>query len=82
MLTLSPIALFQATQKEIAADHAANVRSSKFTTVLNFALAEMAFRNMTNEELRGARIYIGILMNMGEKPETIKPPAPSKDLKK
>lgn len=82
MLKLSSITLFQSAHHELAADHAANVRSSKYTTVLNFALAEMAGRDVTNDELRGARIYIGILMNMGEKPETIKPPAPNKDLKK
>jgi len=81
MLALSPITIFQQTQKELAAEHQAAVRTSALAVRLSFALAEMAGRQqVTTENLLGARMFVNIFLNLAEKPEVPKPAAPDKSL--
>lgn len=78
---LNPAKTFRAVHSEIAVEHAAAVRTNKFHVIHDFALSEMSTgRDITPEELRGAKIYINILLNMAEKPESPKPAAPDKSL--
>lgn len=81
MLSLTPAITFLKTQPELAAEHSADVRSSKMPVILSFALAAMAGKsNVTNDNLLGARIFIDTLLNLAEKPEVPKLAAPNKDL--
>jgi len=80
MLSLSPILNFQQTQKAAAEQLAQTIRTSWMPTALTFALAEMSSRNATREELIGARIFIGILMNLAEPLSPPTPALPSKEL--
>jgi hypothetical protein len=81
MLVLSPSLLFQQSQKDSAAEHMARVRTTAFPTMLTFALAEMAGRNtVTSENLVGARMLVGIILNLSEKQEDPKLQLPNKDL--
>lgn len=67
--------------QELAMEHSGNVRKSKYSVVLNYALSEMAMgKDVTPEELRGAKIFIGILLNIAEKPAPLPPPLPDKSL--
>jgi len=50
------------------------------TIGLTYALAEMSIRNASKEELVGARIFIGILMNLGEPLPPALPAFPDKEL--
>lgn len=81
MKFLSPSVLFRSTEKDLATEHAGNVLKKNFSKVLTYALAEMATgRDVTPEELRGAKAFIGILLNLSEIPEPPKPAAPDKSL--
>lgn len=80
MLTLSPIFHFQSVRKDDSVQLATAIRTSWMTTSLTYALAEMSIRNATKEELVGARIFIGILMNLGEPIPLAVPAFPDKEL--
>lgn len=81
MKTLSPSVLFRATEKDLATEHAGNVLTIKFSKLLTYTLAEMATgRDVSPEELRGAKMFIGILLNLSEIPKPPKPVAPDKSL--
>lgn len=80
MLLLSPIKGFQGVQKDAATELATAMRTSWMAVSLTYALAEMSIRNATKEELVGARIFIGILMNLGEPIPPAFPAFPDKDL--
>lgn len=82
MLALMPMTVFQATQKELAAEHQSNVRSTRLPILLTFALAEIAGRpNVSSENLIGARMLINTLLNLAEKPEVPNKTAPNKDIR-
>jgi hypothetical protein len=80
MLALSPITHFQKTRATDAEELFKAVRTVWMTSALTHALAEMSGRNATNDELRGARIFIGILLNMAEPIPAPAPPLPDKSL--
>lgn len=76
-LTLSPKEQFQTAHKPDAEEFAKVIAASRpISVALTHALAEMAMRGAAREEMHGARMFISIFLNMGEKEEkkTILPP--------
>lgn len=81
-MTLTPASVFLATQKELASEHQAAVRSNALAIRLSFALAAMAGKStVTSENLIGARIFIDTFLNLAEKPDAAKSMAPNKEIR-
>ncbi len=80
-LSLSPILNFQGQHKAVAEELSKVMRTGFMATSMSFALSEMAYRNASKEEMIGAKIFIGVLMNLAE-PLPIPPPSlPDKELR-
>ena len=80
MLNLSPIAHFQKVRPAEAEELFKVMRTSWMTSAMIYALAEMSGRNATNDELRGARAFMALLLNMAEPIPAPAPPLPDKSL--
>ena len=80
MKALSPIAHFQQVRPTEAEELFKAVRTSWMTSALTYSLAEMSGRSATNDELRGARLFISILLNLAEPIPAPAPPLPDKSL--
>jgi len=67
-------------QKASAEELRKVIPSAWMTCALTCALSEMAYTKATSENLAGARMFIDILINMGEETALPPEPPPSKEL--
>lgn len=68
-LSLSPKSLFQQNEDQVKAFRAIS-HNTHFLQGLSSSLAEFAQGSVSADELKGARRFIGVLLNIAEKPGT------------
>lgn len=68
-LPLSPKFLFQQNEDQVKAFKAI-AHNTHFLQGLSSSLSELAMRNITADELKGARRFIDVLLNIAEKEST------------
>lgn len=68
-LSLSPKGLFQQNEDQVKAFKAI-AHNTHFLQALNSAMSEFAMRETTPDELKGARRFISLLLNIAEKEST------------
>jgi len=66
-MTFDPKSQFIRTQPAHAETLRGEVEKAYFQVACSFALAELAQRNPTAEQLAGASVFIDVLCNLGEK---------------